>query len=106
MHPYRALPGLQAERTQLSWERSAIGFLTSGAIPLLKIGGPLAAGKTALAVAAVVLSLLVVWLGHVRGKRITAATTVVPPPRTEVLVIGCATAAFAAMILVLLLFFS
>jgi putative membrane protein len=101
----RAVAGLQAERTQLSWERSAIGFLASGAIPLLR-AGPLSVGRTLLAFTAVALSLLVIWLGHVRAKRIAARTTVVRPPRIEVLVIGWATAGFAAAIVSLLVFFA
>ena len=103
-------PGLQAERTQLSWERSAIGFLASGAIPLLREGGPLAVGRTALAVTAVLLALLVVWLGHARAQRIrtirvVAGKNVVAAPLIEVLVMGWATAGFAAAIVVLLLLF-
>lgn len=105
MKAQRAVAGLQAERTQLSWERSAIGFLASGAIPLLR-PGPLSVGRTLLAVTAVALSLLAVWLGHVRAKRITERSDVVPPPRIEVLVIGWATAGFAAAIVVLLVFFA
>lgn len=110
MHRQQPKPGLQAERTQLSWERTAIGFLASGAIPLLREGGPLAVGRTALAVTAVMLALLVVWLGHERAQRIrtirvVAEENVVAAPRIEVRVIGWATAGFAAVIVVLLVLF-
>ena len=103
-------PGLQAERTQLSWERTAIGFLAGGAIPLLREGGPLAVGRTVLAAMAVLLALLVIWLGRTRAQRVTAirlvaGRNVVGTPRTEVLLIGWATAGFAATIVALLVLF-
>lgn len=41
--------GLQAERTALSWERSALGFLVGGTLVLLRPHGPLQAGRIALA---------------------------------------------------------
>jgi uncharacterized membrane protein YidH (DUF202 family) len=101
-------PGLQAERTQLSWQRSAIGFLASGAIPLLRQGGPLEVGGTLLAVTAVLLALLVLRLGRRRGQRIRAirriaGKNIVPNARTEVLLIGWATVGFATAIVVLLM---
>jgi uncharacterized membrane protein YidH (DUF202 family) len=101
-------PGLQAERTQLSWQRSAIGCLASGAIPLLRQGGPLAVGGTLLAVTAVLLALLVLQLGRRRGQQIKAirrigGKNIVPNGRTEVLLIGWATASLATAIVVLLL---
>ena len=101
-------PGLQAERTQLSWQRSGIGFLASGAIPLLRQGGPLAVGGTLLAVMAVLLALLVLQLGRRRGQRIKAirriaGENIVPNGRTDVLLIGWATASFATAIVVLLM---
>ena len=37
-------PGLQAERTELSWERNGNRVPCRGAIPLLRPGGPLAVG--------------------------------------------------------------
>lgn len=102
-------PGLQAERTQLSWERSAFGFLVGGALVLLRQGGPLEVGRTVLAVTAAVLALLVIWLAHRRAQRINSGRTVdghytVTAPRSEVFVIGGATATFAAAIVVVLLF--
>jgi uncharacterized membrane protein YidH (DUF202 family) len=92
----------------LSWERSALGFLASGAIPLLRHSGPLAVGRTLLAVTAVLLALLVLRLGRRRGRRIRATRLiagkkVVPNARTEVLLIGWATAGFATAIVLLLM---
>lgn len=108
MPPEQPKPGLQAERTQLSWERSALGFLVGGAIPLLREGGPLNVARGLLAVLAVVLALLVVWLGRVRGQQTysmhqEAGRKVVAPPRTEVLVLGWAVAGFAAAIVITLM---
>jgi putative membrane protein len=104
----RDKPGLQAERTQLAWERCAIGFLAVGAILLLRQTGQLAVGRTLLATAAVLLALLVMGLGRRRGRRTRAARTVagqnsVPDARTEVLLIGWALASFAAATVVLML---
>ena len=86
-------PGLQAERTQLSWERSAFGFLAVGAIPLLGHGS-FTAQRSVLVVVGALLALLAVWFGHRRAGRIAVT------PRTEVLLLGWATAGFATMIVV------
>ena len=98
--------GLQTERTELSWERTAIGFLVSGAIPLLRPGGPLAVGRTSLAITAVLLALLVVWLSRTRAHRIRmrlkAGESVVPAATVGVPLIGWATCGFATMIAVIL----
>jgi putative membrane protein len=94
MHPRPPKkPGLQAERTQLSWERNAFGFLAVGAIPLLS-HGPFTAGRAVLLVVGALLALLAVWLGHRRASRIMLT------PRTEVRLLGWATAGFAALLVV------
>ena len=94
MHPQPSeKPGLQAERTQLSWERSAFGFLMAGAIPLLS-HGPFSAGRTVLPIVGALLAVLAVWLGHRRTGRMMVA------PRFEVLLLGWATAGFAMAIVV------
>lgn len=90
-HPEKS--GLQAERTQLAWERSAFSFLVAGALPLLG-HGPLDVGRTVLPVVGAMLALLAVWLGHRRARRISAA------PKSEVVLLGWATAGFAVLILV------
>jgi putative membrane protein len=97
----RDKPGLQAERTALSWERSAIGLLASSAILLFRQTGPLAVGRTLLAAAAVLLAVLVLGLGRRRRRRTrtirgTAGENIVPDARIEVLLIGWAVAGFAA----------
>jgi putative membrane protein len=97
-------PGLQAERTELAWERSAIGFLAIGAIVLFRHSGPLAEGRTALAVLSLGLALVVFRVGQKRGRQVTArrdstGTQVVPAANTAVLVIGWATACLAIAII-------
>lgn len=89
--------GLQAERTQLAWERSAFSFLVAGALPLLG-QGPLNAGRTVLPAIGAALAILAIWLGHRRARRIMAE------PKTEVVLLGWATAGFAALILVVIVF--
>ena len=85
-------PGLQAERTQLSWERSALSFLVAGAIPLLG-AGPLDDGRAVLPVVGALLAVLAVYLGRRRGRRFMVV------PRIEVALLGFSTAGFAALIL-------
>ncbi|WNG83578.1 DUF202 domain-containing protein [Mycobacterium sp. ITM-2016-00316] len=97
-------PGLPAERTLLSWERSAFGFLVGGALVMLRQHGPLGPGRTALALTATALALLVLALGYRRSRQIRAADgAVMPAPRTEILLIGGATVAFAAAVVIALL---
>jgi uncharacterized membrane protein YidH (DUF202 family) len=104
----RDKPGLQAERTGLAWERTAVGFLASGAIPLFKQSGPLAVGGDFLVGAAVLLASLAIWLGRRRGQRTgamrpAAGNHVMSDARTEVLLLGWAVVGFAMAIVVLVL---
>lgn len=101
-------PGLPAERTLLSWERSAFGFLVGGALVLFREHGPLGPGRTGLALTATLLALLVLGLGYrrshqIRDSPVIAGRLVMAAPRAEVLVIGGATVAFAAAVVVALL---
>jgi uncharacterized membrane protein YidH (DUF202 family) len=101
-------PGLPAERTLLSWERSAFGFLVGGALVLLRQHGPLGPGRTLLALTAALLALLVLGLGYRRSQQIKASSVVagrilVLSPRIEVFLIGCATVAFSMAVVVALL---
>lgn len=102
-------PGLPAERTLLSWERSAFGFLVGGALVLLRQHGPLGPGRTVLALTATLLALLVLGLGyrrsrHIRASQVVAGRVSIPAPRAEVLLIGGATVGFAVAIVVALLY--
>ncbi|GAA1294431.1 hypothetical protein GCM10009609_74680 [Pseudonocardia aurantiaca] len=101
-------PGLQPERTGLSWERSAISFLASGALLLLRQSELPAVGRTLLAVTAVLLALLVLKLERrrrqrIRAIRVVAGKNIVSNARTEVLLIGWGTAGFATAIAALVL---
>ncbi|MCF6391064.1 DUF202 domain-containing protein [Mycobacterium sp. MBM] len=96
-------PGLPAERTLLSWERSAFGFLVGGALVMLRQHGPLGPGRIVLALTATLLALLVLALGYRRAHRIrtsalVAGRIVIPPAGSSILLIGGATVAFAAAI--------
>ncbi|MFC3778443.1 DUF202 domain-containing protein [Mycolicibacterium holsaticum] len=107
-HPEPQKPGLPAERTLLSWERAAFGFLISGALVLLRPHGPLGSGRTVLALTATLLALLVLGLGYRRSRQIRtslviAGRVVMLAPRVEVLLIGGATVGFATAIVVALL---
>lgn len=104
----RHKPGLPAERTLLSWERSAFGFLVGGALVLLRQHGPFGSGRTLLALTAALLALLVLGLGYRRSHQIKdspviAGRIVMPAPRAEVLLIGGATVVFSMAIVVALL---
>jgi hypothetical protein len=104
----RERPGLQAQRTEMSWERSAIGFFAIAALLLLRHVEPLTVERVGLAGAALLLSLLAVWFGRQRGR---LARDVRPGPshdsvrdaRVEVITLGWAVAAFAAGTVVLLI---
>lgn len=91
------LPGLQPERTGLSWERSTIGLIASGSVLLLRQGEPVTPGRAALAVVPLFLALQVLWFGRRRGREIkTPIAGSVPDAQAEVLLLGWSVAAFAA----------
>jgi hypothetical protein len=94
MTPRPEKPGLQAERTQLSWERSAFSFIVAGALPLFGQGPFDDAGQSVLPVVGAALAVLAVWLGRRRARQISVT------PKTEVVLLGWATAGFAALIVV------
>ena len=64
-------PGLFAERTQLAWERTAIGFLAVGALVLLPHRGPLTADRAVVAAASVLVAFIVFGSGAVGAGRST-----------------------------------
>lgn len=75
-------PGLQGERTELAWERSALGLLAAAALLLFRQVGP-TVGRVALVAADVGLALLMIWCGRRRGRQIRALRTH-PDGRTTV----------------------
>lgn len=104
--PESGKPGLQAERTLLSWERSSLGLLVGGALMLIRHHGPPVAGRIALAAVAGLLALVVLGLGYRRSRRIRIETApaapVVDVPSLEVLILGYGTAAFGLAVAVAL----
>jgi putative membrane protein len=92
-------PGLQAERTQLSWERTAIGFLAIGAIVLFRHDGPLAPGRTIVAVATLLIALTVFGIARNRTRRMMDCA------RTEVLLVGLSTVVLAIVVVTMVLWF-
>ena len=92
-------PGLQAERTQLSWERTAFGFMAVGAIVLLRHTGPLAEGRAFVAAASLLLAMTVLGIANVRRRRMRES------PRAAVLQVGLGTVLLAVAIVVMLLWF-
>jgi len=98
------LPGLQAERTELSWERSTVGLIASGAVLLFRQGEPVTLGRATLAVVPLLLALQVLWFGRRRGRQIKEPRAgCVPDARAEVLLLGCSVAALAAGAILFLL---
>ncbi|MEW5808422.1 MAG: DUF202 domain-containing protein [Actinomycetota bacterium] len=87
-------PGLQTERTLLSWERSSLGLLVGGALVLIRHHGPPVAGGPALAALAGLLAVAVLTLGYRRSRRIRHPGAV-EVPSLEVRVLGYGTATFA-----------
>lgn len=75
-------PGLQGERTELAWERSALALLAVAALLLFRPVGP-TVGRVALVAADAGLALLLLWYGRRRGRQIRALRTQ-PDGRTTV----------------------
>lgn len=89
-------PGLQTERTQLAWERTAIGFLTIGALILLRHRELPFPGRSVAATMAFSLTIAVVLIGKARSIGRMA-------PRAGILCIGCGTVGLAVTACVLVL---
>jgi uncharacterized membrane protein YidH (DUF202 family) len=62
------------ERTELAWERSALGPLAAAALLLFHHVGP-TLGRVLLVAADVLLALVIIWFGHRRDRRIRSVRT-------------------------------
>ncbi|HYO03823.1 MAG TPA: DUF202 domain-containing protein [Mycobacterium sp.] len=95
----QGVPGLQAERTQLSWERTAVGFMAVGAIVLFRHNGPLAEGRLIVAAASLLIAIAVFGIARSRGRRMMV------DPQKAVLLVGLGTVTLAIIIVGMLLWF-
>ena len=93
-------PGLQPERTRLAWERTSLGFLAIAALVLFRHNGPLAPGRTVVAVLSLLIALIVMAAGQLRARRMRASAW------PAVLVLGIATVTLAVVITALMAFSS
>lgn len=104
------LPGLQAERTLLAWERTALGLLANGALLMLR--GTEGAGLAILLPAggALALAVLAAVVGLWRRRRIAHSLLdgsdhpeTVPAPATEVLLLGAGVTALSVLAIAIIL---
>ncbi|GAA1249176.1 hypothetical protein GCM10009676_39550 [Prauserella halophila] len=63
-------PGLQPERTELSWERTAAAFLANGILILVRPHEPLTVPRVGIAIAAIATAGTVAWFGGRRSRRV------------------------------------
>lgn len=96
-------PGLQIERTHLSWERTAVGYLAVTGVLLFHVHGPLTGNRTVLAVMSIALSSAVMVIARQRGRLRVGhdrdGHPTVASPATAVALTGWATAGLALLIL-------
>jgi uncharacterized membrane protein YidH (DUF202 family) len=105
----RDRPGVPAERTEMAWERTAVGLLATAVLLMLRHVAPLTSAKSALLGGYLLLGLVVTGVGVRRGRQIRGlpagrGAPVVVPEARGALVLGVGVAVLgAATALVLLL---
>jgi hypothetical protein len=98
----RPAPGLQAERTELAWERSAFGAFGTAALLATRLPPDSTPAGLLPAAAALLLALVLAVVGRWRRRGLTTPEHPVAAPAV-VMVAGAGTAALGAMITVLAL---
>ena len=105
--PANPKPGLQTQRTRLSWERTAISFVAVAGVLMLRRDDPLGWDRPALAALTTTMGLLVLWIGRSRGRlprhADAAGLSVIRDPRRAVQLIGWATTVLAAAVAVMMM---
>jgi uncharacterized membrane protein YidH (DUF202 family) len=97
-------PGLQAERTLLSWERTALGLLANGALLMLRGAGLTGPPILLPAGVALVLSVIATVIGLHRHRVIgPGAAGAVAAPSIEVSVLGAGVTIVGVLTLVAIL---
>lgn len=99
------VPGLQAERTLLSWERTALGLLANGALLMLRGAGLTGPPILLPAGAALVLSVIATVIGLHRRRQIgpgTAGTVAAPSIEVPVLGAGVTIVGLLALVAILI----
>ena len=89
-------PGMQPERTQLSWERTAFGFLGIGILIMLRHGELDSLGRSVSATVAFALAVAIVLTSRTRTGGVTVS-------RSRISTIGFATVGLATAIGVLII---
>jgi uncharacterized membrane protein YidH (DUF202 family) len=95
-------PGVPAERTEMAWERSAIGLFATAVLLMFRHVAPMTAARAALLSAYLLLGLLTVHLGLRRGRQIReihagrGRGSPVPAARGSVLLLGWSVVGIAA----------
>jgi putative membrane protein len=90
--PLRDKPGLQRERTELSWERTALGFIAIGGALLLRGETPLSEGRTLAAALSLLIALAVAIAGRRRARHMPAAAG------RSIAMVGVATLGLAVLV--------
>lgn len=89
-------PGLQGERTELAWERTALGLFAAAALLLVHHVGPSLA-RVVVVVSDMAMALLMIGFGRRRGRSIRAlrGSSTAPAAEVEIVVAGISAAVLA-----------